>query len=58
MATTPLPRVRPGDGADVVPDVLGALDEAGGVIVEDLLGADAAGRILDELADGYRATDP
>ena len=67
MATTTLPRVRldelgdggdGGDGTDAVAEVLAALDQAGGVIVDDLLGAAPARRILDELADGYRATDP
>lgn len=58
-----LPRLRLGSdpvagAAAILPEVLAALDEAGGVIVEDLLGTEAAGRILDDLADGYARTHP
>jgi len=42
----------------LLPDILAALDEAGGVIVEDLLGAPAAARVLADLADGYAETTP
>ncbi len=42
----------------LLPDILTALDADGGVIVENLLGAEPASRILADLADGYAATDP
>ncbi len=38
---------------DLLPDVLAALDADGGVVVENLLGADPAARILADLAPGY-----
>jgi ectoine hydroxylase-related dioxygenase (phytanoyl-CoA dioxygenase family) len=58
-----LPRLRLGDdpvagAAAILPEVLAALDEHGGVIVEDLLGPERADRILQDLAAGYRGTDP
>lgn len=42
----------------LLPDVLAALDTDGGVIVEDLLGAGPAARILDDLAPGYTDIGP
>lgn len=44
--------------AALLPAVLTGLSEAGGVIVEDLLGTDSAAAILDDLGDGYRQTTP
>ena len=43
---------------EVLPAVLAELGTAGGVIVEDMLGAGAAERIVAELADTYDATPP
>lgn len=58
-----LPRLRLGDdpvagAAAILPEVLAALEEHGGVIVDDLLGPERADRILRDLAEGYRGTDP
>ncbi len=46
------------DPNEVLPDVLDELGTAGGVIVEDMLGADAAQRIKDELAADYDGWSP
>lgn len=46
------------DPAAVLPDVLAELDTAGGVIVENMLGAGAADRIARELSETYDTTDP
>lgn len=43
---------------DLLPDVLTALATDGGVIVENLLGADAAASILGDLAAGYDEIGP
>lgn len=43
---------------DALPTVLAELNTAGGIIVENMLGADAAERIKAELADGYDRTTP
>jgi ectoine hydroxylase-related dioxygenase (phytanoyl-CoA dioxygenase family) len=40
----------------LLPEVLSALADDGGIIVENLLGTGPAGRILDELADDYDRT--
>ncbi len=40
-------------GEDLLPGILAALETDGGVIVENLLGAEPAARILDDLAGGY-----
>ncbi len=54
-----LPRFETGRPPDeLIPEIEAGLDRSGGVIVEDLLGANHAGMILDELADGYRSTAP
>ena len=57
-----LPRLRAGDdpaaAQHLLPDILAALDESGGVIVENLLGAGPANRILDDLAGGYDEHGP
>ena len=57
-----LPRLRAGDDSGaathLLPDILAALDESGGVIVENLLGAGPADRILDDLAGGYDEHGP
>ncbi len=58
-----LPRLHAGDdpvetATHLLPAILTALDEAGGVIVENLLGSDPAAAILDDLGDGYQRIEP
>lgn len=53
-----LKRLRAGDDRaaavdDLLPDVLAAIESDGGVIVENLIGAEPAGEILDDLTEGY-----
>ena len=44
--------------ADAMPNVLDALDQAGGVIVHNILGADAAEQIKAELTNDFEAAQP
>ncbi|MGI9595459.1 MAG: phytanoyl-CoA dioxygenase family protein [Acidimicrobiales bacterium] len=54
-----LTKLRVGsDPTEVLPEVLAELDSAGGVIVENMLGTEAAAKVRAELADDYDRWDP